>query len=473
MKIKRISAAVISVVIFFCLAACKADANKPDMRAEALKSEAVKLIGWYKNEKAGESADLSELSASVEDTWSGASILCNADISVIGFAKYYGLSADYDAYFTKLETAFNEIYADKESVKSASPATLYILMRTLVLLDKNPRDFCGVDLIKAATTENTSFKSVYSTPYVLTVLDMWGLGTTEKSLVDSTVDWLFSEQHSDGGWGYEDFYTGEAVTDPDATAMVLAGLAPFVPKDNENIVRAWYCLKSYKTESGVYRSSYSDGSADTTSEVLTAVAAAGKNPYGEEFTTDGKNLIDIILSFRNEDGGLRPNTEDAPSSDITVQNALDAFYRTSVYLAEHTSADGKELFEVYLSVSCANVFLPENDGRLDSSVKEILPSSGIIFESGSVKAENKQTVYALIVSVLRENKIHCESSNGYVKGINNLYEKACGADSGWVFLINGEFSSAGANSVYVKENDRIEWLYSVEKGDVSGGDVIR
>ena len=199
------------------------------------------------------------------------------------------------------------------------------------------------------------------------------------------------------------------------------------------------------------------------------MVAAGINPFEDDgFITDGKNLMEIILSFANEDGGLRAGLDDAPSSDYSVQNALDAFYHTSVYLND---SEEKNTFDVYLSVSCSIVFADGNDGLLDKSVKEILPQDGGIF-SATVSAKKKQTVYELIISVMRDNKIHCESSRGYIKGINNLYEKACGEESGWVFFINGEFSSAGANMIYVKENDKIEWFYSVKRGDVGGGNTL-
>lgn len=125
--------------------------------------------------------------------------------------------------------------------------------------------------------------------------------------------------------------------------------------------------------------------------------------------------------------------------------------------------------EVSLSITCANVFLPENAGLLDENIAAILPPDGVIFPLASVAARDKQTVYSLVLAVTRENKIHCEASKGYIKAVCNLYEKACGEESGWVFLINGEFSSAGANSVYVRDGDKIEWIYSVKRGDISVG----
>ncbi len=329
MKIKRVVSVMVAAAVALCFAACKTE--KHNERAEALSGEAVKLIEWYKAEKVGENADISELDAATDDAWSGGRVLSNAEISVVGFAKYYGVSGDYDAYFSKLETAFGEVFSDKGTVKTASPGTLYMLARTVSLLGKDPRGFCGVDLIKAATSENAAYKSIYSTPYVLTAVEEFGLRESEKALVDSTVEWLFTEQNDDGGWGV-DYMSGDPLTDPDTTAMVLAGLAPFVSASDARIVKAWDKLKTFASESGAYRSAYSDASSDTTAEVLTAAVAAGKDPYGDEFSVGGKNIIDVILTFKNDDGGLRAGADDAPSSEFTVQNVLDAFYRTSVYL---------------------------------------------------------------------------------------------------------------------------------------------
>ena len=49
----------------------------------------------------------------------------------------------------------------------------------------------------------------------------------------------------------------------------------------------------------------------------------------------------------------------------------------------------------------------------------------------------------------------------YIKGINNLYEKDCGACSGWVYTVNGQTTDCGASAYKLKDGDEIQWTYII------------
>ena len=48
----------------------------------------------------------------------------------------------------------------------------------------------------------------------------------------------------------------------------------------------------------------------------------------------------------------------------------------------------------------------------------------------------------------------------YVEGINHLYEFDCGAESGWMFKVNGWFPNYGASSYALQDGDAIMWEYT-------------
>jgi hypothetical protein len=54
----------------------------------------------------------------------------------------------------------------------------------------------------------------------------------------------------------------------------------------------------------------------------------------------------------------------------------------------------------------------------------------------------------------------------YVYSISSLPEKACGAQSGWVYLVNGVQPSQSCSNYVLQDGDRVQWRYTVTPGDV-------
>lgn len=79
-----------------------------------------------------------------------------------------------------------------------------------------------------------------------------------------------------------------------------------------------------------------------------------------------------------------------------------------------------------------------------------------------------ETVLDVLKRVTREQRIHMEyrGKNGtaYVEGINNVYEFDYGAESGWLYSVNGVFPNRSAGIWDVEAGDDIRWLYTVNLG---------
>jgi hypothetical protein len=52
----------------------------------------------------------------------------------------------------------------------------------------------------------------------------------------------------------------------------------------------------------------------------------------------------------------------------------------------------------------------------------------------------------------------------YVSGINNLFEFDHGAESGWIYAVNGEYQNVGCGSYILKDRDYVEWHYTLDLG---------
>lgn len=98
-----------------------------------------------------------------------------------------------------------------------------------------------------------------------------------------------------------------------------------------------------------------------------------------------------------------------------------------------------------------------------------------ILSNLEVKIEANETVFDVLAKALKEQKIQMEYSGSgesvYIEGINNLYEFDKGATSGWMYSINGVYSSKSAGADILQPGDCIEWQYTLNLGkDLGVGD---
>ncbi len=127
-----------------------------------------------------------------------------------------------------------------------------------------------------------------------------------------------------------------------------------------------------------------------------------------------------------------------------------------------------------ISVSCATI--RDNMNKLDPDLRELVPDDGWILKPVKVTLRSGDTVFEVLKRVCRQHNIHMEYSNtpvyhsAYIEGIGNLYEFDCGANSGWMYSVNGAFPGIGCSQQAVGAGDVIEWKYTCNLGyDVGGG----
>lgn len=58
----------------------------------------------------------------------------------------------------------------------------------------------------------------------------------------------------------------------------------------------------------------------------------------------------------------------------------------------------------------------------------------------------------------------------YVQGINDLFEFDEGAESGWIYKVNGEIMGIGCANYTVQRGDHISWHYTLDFGKDSGAE---
>ena len=127
-----------------------------------------------------------------------------------------------------------------------------------------------------------------------------------------------------------------------------------------------------------------------------------------------------------------------------------------------------------VSISCASIL--EHMELCDPEKLELVPEDGWLLEPVEVSFQEGQSAFDVLQQVCRENKIHLEFSttpvydSAYIEGIGNLYEFDCGAESGWMYAVNGWFPNYGCSQYTLQDGDTVTWVYTCELGrDVGGG----
>jgi hypothetical protein len=120
-------------------------------------------------------------------------------------------------------------------------------------------------------------------------------------------------------------------------------------------------------------------------------------------------------------------------------------------------------FSVSLKVVCNEVV--SNFGHEIYGIKEdkidIVPDDGIILDIDTFCDEG-ENAFNLLINSLKAKKIHFEADDGYLTGISNIYVGDCGANSGWMFFINGELAELGAPDTILNDGDEVEFRYVVD-----------
>lgn len=124
--------------------------------------------------------------------------------------------------------------------------------------------------------------------------------------------------------------------------------------------------------------------------------------------------------------------------------------------------DTEYTYTCRLTVTCEDLI--ENMNTVPSAKTSLVPENGIILDIDAGFNEG-ESVLDVLKRELQNKSIHMDVTElpayntVYVSAINNLYEKDCGDTSGWMFSVNGEFTSTGCSETKLANGDTVEWAY--------------
>lgn len=148
----------------------------------------------------------------------------------------------------------------------------------------------------------------------------------------------------------------------------------------------------------------------------------------------------------------------------TKIQSVDDYYLT------HLDDITPESETVFLTIRCDTIL--DNWSSLDPALQyeKYVPQDGVILARKEYVLRSGDTVYDILDRAIRHDRIQMECvysanyASVYVQGINHLYEFSCGALSGWMYQVNGQFPNYGCSRYALQDGDEIIWCYTCDLG---------
>ena len=194
----------------------------------------------------------------------------------------------------------------KDSIKKGEmkqPTDYERTVMALTAVGENPLDFDGVNLVeKIYNNKDITTQGINAAVFALISLDTKNFDVPQNAVWtrDALIEYILKNRTSDGGWDY-----GGIKVDPDMTGMAINSLSLYKdrPEVKSAIDNAVKLLSKIQNEDGTF-SCYGVENSESISQVIIGLCANGIDPTSKEFTKNGVNLIEALLTFKTEDGGF-------------------------------------------------------------------------------------------------------------------------------------------------------------------------
>ena len=344
---------------------------------------------------------------------------------------------------------------DENELDESSSATAYAgRILGLLALGENPADYNDrnlIDILKNKQQSNGSFGGTINNT-------IWAIIALEEATTDydneKAAEYLISQQKENGG-----FVLFGELEDPDTTGDALLALSKCMGIDGVNTAadKAVEYLQNIQLESAGFESVFEWDSqifrtenSQSTAKAITGLLAADENLLDDVWLKDNKTMIDALLDYQVADKSFKYSA-DGTSNKMATRQVLKA-------LADLKNAGYGEY--IYASVIEAD-YESENatvrvrvEGYTESLADEVVTLSGTAFDAleVAVGSENIEAPGGFITS------IKGETAGTFDTDPPSLYD-------GWLFLINGNLASVGADAYNVNDGDELVFYYGVWPGE--------
>lgn len=424
-------------------------------------------------------------------------------------AGYYASKSDADEWVIFDMEAYSQLKADGARVSAAakqkyinkaistlSQSTAFVTDRakgevilsalgmdtTRIFSVNSVKPFNNAELLKKENTCNT-----YSNAIWTLLADMQGNTKLTASEIQAIIDFLETEQDTDGLYHYK--YGEWDFPDPDSTGWAVAAAARFVLDENDTYgvkeKAASIVNKAIEGLSASQGANGSFGNVYTDAMVITGLTAYGIDPAEDAlFVKNGCSLADALMLYVN---AQHTGFISAYSNGETDDSATEQGFRALVSLAGF-NASGKKPYNIYSFTKQNDIYVdvlperlpvqatgtgnvsapsePDTDTMIKVNVK-VEATDVIWLKTVQVEVKEGSSVYHALKKAFTANNITADGlDSGYIKSITvsgkTLAQFDRGVNSGWLYYVNGEIPQVGIMDYIPEANDVIEVKYTTD-----------
>ncbi len=226
-----------------------------------------------------------------------------------------------------LDYLMTEVPTQTDELMWETSNTAQTLM-TVVLAGEDPTNFGGVNLVKLLTQDYYDATTGTYGVEGKTLDQCWAMlavAAVGKNVPAAAIQRLKEQQNDNGGWAW----SISAPPGSDTTALAIEALiAAGEPLTSTVLQEATAFMASYQADSGGFASDelLSIPNANATSWVVQAIYALGQTPTASQWTKDGNNPHDFLVSLQNDAGYIEysetPSGQDVVLTTIQTIPAL-------------------------------------------------------------------------------------------------------------------------------------------------------
>lgn len=190
----------------------------------------------------------------------------------------------------------------------------------------DPTNIGGYNMIKQVYNADLASQGINAVIFGLIAVDAgsYDVPSDVRWTREKLIRFILDNECTNGGWNLN---LDAANGDPDISGMAMTALAPYYSlrtdvKDAVDRAANYLSVLQGSTDGGY--SSWGTENSESCAQVIMGLCANGMDPAGAAFTKNGKNLVDVLLSFKAADGGFKHVYSETSSNGMATEQALYA-----------------------------------------------------------------------------------------------------------------------------------------------------
>ncbi len=198
---------------------------------------------------------------------------------------------------------------------------------------------------------------------------------------------------------------------------------------------------------------------DTTQSRKTSENESAKNKQSTESSIKTKNASDSKTTKASEKNTEKTSTSKNPTKNKSSTAQSTTKKKTTTTKKQTTTSS---TITCTVTVECKSVL--KNMDKLADGHAPYVPSDGYFINSCTVTLDNGSSAYDAVQLACNKQGVHMTTVNSgygkYVKGFNNIDEKDCGSQSGWLYFVNGSSPSKSCSKYKLSNGDNVVFSYT-------------